>query len=69
MEWTEKVAMYALLANYSDYITGYEVFDVWIRKPDKFLNRGRENTPSNEKFGLEHRSKFFGGVIKNLAKP
>jgi len=62
---TEKTAMYGVGGAYADKILGYEVFRITISK-DKY--GVREHFPSNEEFGSQFHSKYFGGAMMHLAE-
>jgi len=60
----KKVAMYHVLATYSDRVNHIEVFIIPIRKPDKYTSFFREGLPSDEEFGKQYESLAFCGENK-----
>ena len=61
---TDHVAMYHVLATYSDRVNHIEVFRITIKKPTKYCPQYREYFPSNEDFGRLYDSKAFCGANK-----
>lgn len=61
---TDYVAMYHVLATYSDRVNHIEVFRITIKKPTKYCPQYREYFPSNEDFGRLYDSRAFCGANK-----
>ena len=68
---TDQVAMYHVLATYSDRVNHIEVFRIEIKPPDKPEKRIKCNKvdyeyfPSNSHFGMRYDSKAFCGLNKS----